>query len=120
MALTDKVNAFYAADGTPRNNEVVLSPGTTQGRAPGIAAFAGGYAVAYRVTADPEVEGPTVRLLLVSTNGTVTEATNLDRTSADGGAVRVAVGFDGTVLVTWAEATETGTTLVARRLRCGS
>ncbi|MCB9620382.1 MAG: hypothetical protein H6724_13170 [Sandaracinus sp.] len=110
----------HAADGTPRNNEVVLSPGTSQGRAPGIAAFAGGYAVAYRATVDPELTGPTIRLLLVSPNGTVNEVTNLDRTSAEGGAVHVAVGFDGTILVAWAEATDTGTTLVARRLRCGT
>ncbi len=115
-----RFRALEPTTGQPMDNEVVISPGTTQGRAPGIAAFAGGYAVAYRATVDPELAEPTIRLVLVTTNGTPTAVTDLDPTTADGGPVRVAIGFDGSILVAWAESTDEGTALVARRLRCGS
>ncbi len=110
-----------AATGGAAGLETVVTPGTSRGHSPGVAAFAGGYAVAFRATSDTDLEGPTIRLALVTTNGERTALTNLDPTTADGGPVRVAVGNDGAILVTWAEPTgDGGTELVARRLRCGS
>jgi len=110
-----------AATGGAAGLETVVTPGSSRGHSPGIASFAGGYAVAFRATSDTDLEGPTIRLALVTTNGERTALTNLDPTTADGGPVRVAVGNDGAILVTWAEPTgDGGTELVARRLRCGS
>jgi hypothetical protein len=110
-----------AATGAAAGLETVVTPGTSRGHSPGVAAFAGGYAVAFRATSDADLDGPTIRLALVTPNGERNALTNLDPTTADGGPVRVAVGDDGAILVTWAEPTgDGGTELVARRLRCGS
>lgn len=116
-----RFRALSAVTGEASGLETVITPGTSRGHSPGIAAFAGGYAVAFRATSDTDLSEPTIRLALVAPNGSRTVLTNLDPTTPDGGPVRVAVGLDGSILVTWAEpAGDGGTELVARRLRCGS
>lgn len=94
--------------------------GSGRGRDPGIAALAGGFAVAYRAL-DGEGEGyPKIRLAFVSTStGDVTDEIDLDSTSETGGPVAVEVGLDGTLVIGWAHDSDDGSDIMVRRVRCG-
>ncbi len=92
--------------------------GTDTGRDPGIAPFAGGFAVAFRALSGEGVVEPTIQLMLVNIRGEVVDAVALDTTTDSGGPVSIDVAFDGTILVAWAEQDAEGTNLKARRIRC--
>lgn len=99
--------------------EAILT-GANRGRDPGVTSLAGGFAVAYRAL-DGEGDGyPKIRVAFVSTStGEVVDELDLDSTTEAGGPVTITTGLDGTLVVGWAEEGESGTSVRARRIRCG-
>lgn len=116
--LEVRFRALDAATGAGTGLEQLITPGTSTGRDPGLAAFAGGFAVAYRGLSGEGLDGPRIRLALVDARGAVVETLDLDETTGTGGPVKVAVGFDGSIVIAWAELGEMGTRVAARRIRC--
>lgn len=116
--LEVRFRALDGSTGAGTGLEQLVTAGTDTGRDPGLAAFSGGFAVGYRGLSGAGLEGPRIRLALVDARGALVETLDLDETTPTGGPVRVAVGFDGTVVVAWAELGEMGTRVVARRIRC--
>ena len=89
-------------------------PSDTQTSDPGIAATAGGFAVAYR-SFEPS---PTIEVAFVGVPGEVIGTIDLGATTEQGGPVSVVATTDGRLWVAWAERGETETTLFARRVTC--
>lgn len=89
-------------------------PSDTQTRDPGVAAIAGGFAVAYR-SLEPS---PTIELAFVGVPGEVLGTLDLGATTDEGGPVSVVATPDGRLWVAWAEQGETETAFVAARVTC--
>lgn len=100
-----KTEVHYRAfndSGTPIGPERVLQAEVGQeGRAPSVAAFAGGYVIAYRGTED----GATwdVRVALVDQNGLLLLDTAASALTAELGRVIVRTSVDGDVYVAWTD-----------------
>jgi hypothetical protein len=98
--------------GTPVESERVATPST--GRDASIAAFAGGYVVAYRSTGALS----TIRIAFLDAQGDFLSETDLATAETAGGRTTVRVTNEGRILVTWADTTATTTRIRAVRVRC--
>lgn len=98
--------------GTPVESELVATPST--GRDASIAAFAGGYVVAYRSTGALS----TIRIAFLDAQGRFLDETDLATAEIAGGRTTVRVTNEGRILVAWADTTPTTTRIRAVRVRC--
>lgn len=111
---------FRPIDGTgaPSGPERIITPTPELGQDASIAAFAGGYVVAYRAAPDGTITVPTLRLALLDSLGGVISKLDLDATEMRGGRTSIAVAPDGRILVVWSESTDTKTNIRAARITC--
>lgn len=103
------------------SSEVPITGAQMTGSDPSVAAYAGGFAVAYRVLTDPQITGPAVRLVLTDNAGANVGHLDVADTLTDGFWSSVEVGLDGGIVIGWVEqdASMFKTNLWVARLRCG-
>lgn len=101
--------------------EVPITGLQTTGSDPSVAAYAGGFAVAYRVLSDPQITGPAVRLVLADNAGANVGHLDVADTFDSGFQSNIEVGLDGGIVMGWMEqnTSTSQATLWAARLRCG-
>src|SRR5690606_11329245 len=99
----------------PSAPERVITVAPASGRDASIAAFAGGYPVAYR-----GVEGGTspIRDSFVAANPEVLTSHDVTPVTPTGGRVTIRVTGEGLIYLAWADVDATTTTIRAARVRC--
>jgi len=105
------VSATGAVDGP----EAILTPSPATGADPAVAAYAGGYVVAYR-SADPSSSA--IRLAFATSLGEYAGSEDVAATTAAGGGPRVAVSADGRIVIAWLETDGTSALVRAAKVVC--
>lgn len=105
------VRATGAIDGP----EAILTPSPTTGADPAVAAYAGGYVVAYR---SADAGSNAIRLAFATSLGEYAGSEDVAATTAAGGGPRVAVSADGRIVIAWLETDGTSAVVRAAKVVC--
>lgn len=105
------VSATGAVDGP----EAILTPSPATGADPAVAAYAGGYVVAYR---SADASSNAIRLAFATDMGEYAGSEDVAATTTAGGGPRVAVAADGRIVIAWLETDGTSAVVRAAKVIC--